>query len=126
MSTLNRSESIRLFCVDCVAGELGEIRNCQEIKCQLHPMRMGSTPKGLNKAKAIPSFCKECIDTSPAKCAVSDCSLHAFRTGKRTEKRSISEIFTTHIYARGDGSKAYRMEQQRQQHKREQTEEGGR
>jgi len=123
MSILNRAQSIRLFCVDCVAGELGEIKNCQETKCQLHPMRMGISPdsfKGMDKSKAIASFCQDCLGSKWVKrCGVRDCSLYPFRTGIRTEYHAIGDVFTMHVYVRPDGSKAYGMEELRKQHKQE-------
>ncbi len=96
---LNRSESIRLFCIDCTAGEIGTIKNCSfQAECSLWPMRMGKTPKGIDKTKVINRYCRECIGANPSTCQTSTCSLWPFRTGKRTADMAIGDVFSSHKY----------------------------
>jgi len=99
---LNRTESIRLYCVDCVAGETGTIKNCSfEKECKLWPMRMSKTPKGVKKAQVINHYCRECIGANPATCTTKDCSLWPFRTGVRTVEQAIGDVFKSHKYVLG-------------------------
>jgi len=94
---LNRTESIRLYCIDCTAGEIGTIKNCSfQKECTLWPMRMGKTPKGVDKTKVIRRYCRECIGANPSTCQTSSCSLWAFRTGKRTAEMAIGDVFSSH------------------------------
>jgi len=102
MNALNRTNSIRLYCLDCTSGSHDAIRNCTMIDCGLHPMRMGSTPKGTKKNIVIRDYCRSRIAESPSKCRTHDCSLFPFRSGVRIETRSISEISTKHVYFIGD------------------------
>jgi len=103
---LNRTESIRLYCLDCTAGSHATIRDCSfEKECALHPMRMGKTPAGIQKNVAIRKHCRSCIGEAPSRCGTGDCSLFPFRMGLRTETRSISEVFTSHVYVMGNGKR---------------------
>lgn len=45
----NKSSPLRVIrekCLDCCAGQTGEIRMCQSVTCPLFPFRMGKKPKG--------------------------------------------------------------------------------
>jgi len=98
-NSLNRTESIRLYCIDCTAGEIGTIKNCSfEKECTLWSMRMGKTPKGIDKTKVINRYCRECIGTNPATCQTSTCPLWPFRTGVRTADMAIGDVFPSHKY----------------------------
>jgi len=95
---LNRSESIRLYCLDCTGGSYADVRNCSITDCALHPLRMGKTPAGMNKATIIRDYCRACIGNHPSKCDVRGCALHPFRTGIRSENSTIGTIFEGHSY----------------------------
>jgi len=98
MNTLNRTESIRAYCLDCTAGSYSTIRDCSFSDCHLFPLRMGKTPKGMTKNVVIRNHCRSCAGEAPSRCQKHDCSLYAFRTGTRTENASICQIFTKHEY----------------------------
>jgi len=102
MNELNRTKSIRLYCLDCTSGSHVAIRNCTMTDCGLHPMRMGTSPKGTQKNIVIRDYCRSCIGEAPSMCRTHDCSLFPFRSGVRTETCSISEISTKHVYFIGD------------------------
>jgi len=42
---LTRGRAIRLHCIDCSGGSLGEVRQCQIQTCPLWPFRMGRNPE---------------------------------------------------------------------------------
>jgi len=98
MNTLNRTESIRAYCLDCTAGSYSTIRDCSFSDCHLFPLRMGKTPKGMAKNSVIRNYCRSCVGEAPSACQKHDCPLHAFRTGLRAENASICQIFTKHAY----------------------------
>lgn len=48
---------VRLKCIDCSVGQLAEVRNCNIIRCELWPFRLGmdpepSKPRGIAKASS--------------------------------------------------------------------------
>lgn len=36
--------AIRLACIECCGGSVGEVRKCTAVECPLWPMRMGTNP----------------------------------------------------------------------------------
>ena len=44
MSNLTPIRAIRAKCLDCVCGQINEVRLCADTKCSLHPYRMGHNP----------------------------------------------------------------------------------
>lgn len=50
MTNIGRKKAIRLKCIDCMCGQLNEIRACSCIECPLWKWRLGINPyteKGL-------------------------------------------------------------------------------
>jgi len=96
---LNRTESIRLYCLDCTAGSPGAINACSfEKECSLWPLRMGAK-QGINKSKLINKYCRDCLGGArPGTCSTNDCSLHAFRTGVRTSTAGVGGVFRSRKY----------------------------
>ena len=45
MATItNPVKAIRAKCIDCVCGQISEVKACAAADCALHPFRMGSNP----------------------------------------------------------------------------------
>lgn len=44
-------KAIRAKCLECSNGSATEVRKCVCVDCPLWPLRMGSQPKGLRKAR---------------------------------------------------------------------------
>lgn len=40
----SRGDAIRAKCIDCMAGNVAEVRRCGDTTCALWPFRMGSDP----------------------------------------------------------------------------------
>lgn len=38
-------KAIRLKCIDCCAGNMAEVKRCDDEECTLYPYRMGHRPK---------------------------------------------------------------------------------
>lgn len=57
-------QAIRAKCIDCSAGERGEVKNCTMKDCPLYPYRMGKRPKvaGSTPMKAIRRHCLDCCN----------------------------------------------------------------
>ena len=43
-SHTNPIKAIRKKCVDCSAGSVREVKNCEKENCALHPFRFGKNP----------------------------------------------------------------------------------
>lgn len=81
--------AIRAFCVKCVGGVLGDVKNCGgEGKnplfdvCPLSPYRMG---RGRASVKTIRKLCLVCMGGSPSlirECSTVYCNCHPYRMGK--------------------------------------------
>lgn len=40
----NPVKAIRAKCIDCVCGQVSEVKACVSTSCALHPFRMGKNP----------------------------------------------------------------------------------
>lgn len=83
---LNRSKSIRKYCIECCRDNLEEVRNCISFDCTLREYRFGKNPKQpkLSKSKAIREHCLNCSGFhSPEvrNCQFTDCYLYRYRMG---------------------------------------------
>lgn len=83
---LNRSMSIRKYCLECCNGSSEEVRKCLSIDCSLYEYRQGKNPVNpkLNKSKAIRERCLNCSSFySPEvrNCQFKDCYLYRYRMG---------------------------------------------
>ncbi len=92
---LSPVEAIRRKCLECVCGDLAEIRNCTATsdKCEIFPFRMGRGHKpdwshGHEKCTRLQAIRKECIRVCmnhhpnyvPG-CPSVNCDLYCFRNG---------------------------------------------
>jgi hypothetical protein len=50
--------AIRAHCLDCCAGQVGEVRRCVAVRCALWPLRMGVFPRRLRMAANRPALGK--------------------------------------------------------------------
>lgn len=60
--------SIRLFCLECMGGSLGEVKACTADECPLFPLRLGRrirTRNGTNASRTPPSFQKRAVEGVP-------------------------------------------------------------
>lgn len=44
MKKLTPLKAVRLKCLDCVCGQLAEVRKCPDTTCPLYPFRLGKNP----------------------------------------------------------------------------------
>ena len=44
LTPTTNSQAIRLHCIDCSGGSLGEVRKCVSFRCSKWPQRMGKNP----------------------------------------------------------------------------------
>jgi hypothetical protein len=82
---------LRERCKDCVCGELGRVRTCEEDDCPLWPYRMGHRPKAgttrRTPLRALRAYCLWCCCDQPQEvrlCPSTDCPLWPWRRGKGT------------------------------------------
>ena len=91
-------EAIRKRCLNCVEG-YKDVERCDsgpdigERACPLWQFRMGHIRKagGGSRMKAIRAYCKWCMNGNAAEirgCTIVDCSLWAYRFGKRLRKET--------------------------------------
>ncbi len=55
---------VRLFCLDCMGGSRGLVRECREISCPLHAYRFGVVEEGVDPRvlRAVRRQCLACVD----------------------------------------------------------------
>lgn len=94
---LNRRKAIRERCLNCSGWSLPQVRNCEIIKCKLHPFRSGNGKQD-SKARviAIREYCLWCAGGSRSEvyhCPAKDCPLFAFRKQRidRTVEINLKE-----------------------------------
>lgn len=87
---LTRGKAIHARCIDCVGGEVREVKRCSVKGCPLYPYRMGVVVKDkpVNtpiRSKAIKAYCTEWMGSSRdlRKCPSKHCALYKYRTGRR-------------------------------------------
>ncbi|MCF8025670.1 MAG: hypothetical protein K9K82_09295 [Desulfobacteraceae bacterium] len=104
-------KAIRKQCVECVGGNMPEVKNCGGDKmigqgdkngqCFFYPYRMG---RGRPSVKTIRKFCLECMGGSHklvADCATGSCPLHPFRFGTNPNYPKGERSFPLEERARG-------------------------
>jgi len=88
IKNMTPGRAIRAFCVSCVGGVFGDVKNCGgEGKnplfdaCPLFPHRMG---RGRPSVKIIRKFCLQCMGESPSlvrECTTTYCNCYPYRFG---------------------------------------------
>lgn len=81
MKRLNRLQSIRKFCVQCMGGNTHLPTGCPAKKCKLYPFRLGKGDG--SKGSVIRKYCLECVGspTEIKNCTDLDCPLYPYRFG---------------------------------------------
>ncbi len=100
MKHLTPQQAIRKFCIQCVGGSPGEVRNCggnntlgdhgnKGNQCWFYPYRLGRG-NGKPSLKTIRMNCLECMGGSyklVRECPAKDCPVYEYRFGKRINKK---------------------------------------
>jgi hypothetical protein len=78
--------AIRRYCVWCVSGQMGEVRECPSVKCALHRFRFGRSEAGVSRLRAIRAKCLDCsghFQPEVKGCAFEgQCDLWPYRMGR--------------------------------------------
>lgn len=95
-------KAMRAKCIECCAGQEGEVRECPVADCTLFPFRRGATANEPgNRAmkgviwRAIREKCMNCSSYSwseVARCKAKDCALYPHRFGKPLGKVTEKDI----------------------------------
>ena len=83
---LNRSISIRKYCLECCNGSFEEVKNFLSTDCSLYEYRSGKNPNKpkLTKTKAIRQRCLNCsgfYSPDVRNCEFKECYLYRYRMG---------------------------------------------
>lgn len=83
---LNRSISIRKYCLECCNGSFEEVKKCLSTDCSLYEYRSGKNPNKpkLTKTKAIRQRCLNCsgfYSPDVRNCEFKECYLYRYRMG---------------------------------------------
>lgn len=87
---LNRSISIRKYCLECCNGSFEEIKKCLSTECSLYEYRSGKNPNKpkLTKTKAIRQRCLNCsgfYSPDVRNCEFKECYLYRYRMGAESK-----------------------------------------
>ena len=88
--------AIRAFCVSCLGGVSGEVKNCGGHgenplfdACPFYPYRMG---RGRPSVKIIRKACLQCMGDTPSlvrECTTTHCNCYPYRMGKNPNRIGI-------------------------------------
>jgi hypothetical protein len=89
------TKAIRLHCLDCSGFYEADVKNCELVKCPLHPYRMGASRSDMkkgerNRKKAIQQYCIECMGGKQKEvkyCVSVNCALFNFRRCIKTPNK---------------------------------------
>lgn len=95
-NTCTPLKGIRARCLDCTAGSLATVRNCNfKEECPLWPFRMGKGVKGKGgPLRPIRCYCLWCMNGQLIEirhCTSPECSLYLYRFGRRPRKTTRQE-----------------------------------
>jgi hypothetical protein len=102
--------AIRTKCLDCCAGELATVRNCDLCEqCQLWPFRMGKGVRGKGSIiKPIRRYCLWCMKGQPNEirlCPSAErCALYPYRFGRR--QTAMAHLAEKTSRQRGGGTRS--------------------
>jgi len=98
-SKLNRRRAVRHFCLDCSAGSIKDVRDCELLDCPLHEFRMGTGKQNPKKRSlAIRQYClRICMMGQKYEvsiCHIQNCPLYRFRNTSAPRQKSKNKAYT--------------------------------
>lgn len=96
---MNPLQAIKEYCIWCMNGQKGLVKECSVEDCPLYSRRMGKN-QGAGTVKAIRERCLDCTswhDGMVLNCEKEDCSLYPFRLGKNPNRKGVKRGFGKNI-----------------------------